>query len=71
MFPPSRVLEPTSCSCYVPLVDVDALFPEIGPRLVNFAHQFVVCIGHVVEGEDAPAQLEEEVRAKGYNGPEG
>ena len=29
-----------------------------------------MCLGYVVEGEDAPAELEEEVCAEGYEGPE-
>lgn len=53
------------------LVDVDALAPQIRAREVDLLHQLGVGGGHVVEGEDAVAELEEEVGAEGDEGPEG
>lgn len=53
------------------LVDVDAPRPEVLLREVDLLHQLLVGLGHVVEGEDAPAEGEEEVGAEGDEDPEG
>lgn len=53
------------------LVDIDALGPQIRARNVDLLHQLGVGGRHVVEGEDAVAELEEEVGAEGDEGPEG
>jgi hypothetical protein len=46
------------------LTDIDALRAEVFPRLLYLLHEFLVRLGYVVEGEDAPAELEEEVCAE-------
>ena len=47
-------------------------FPrQVRPRFLYLLHQFVVGLGHVVEGEDAPAGLEEQQAAEGDEGAEG
>lgn len=52
------------------LIHSDTLVPQIGASLVNFEHELLVRLRDVVEGEDAPAELKQEVCAKGNNGPE-
>lgn len=39
--------------------DVDALGAEFRSCLLDLLHQLRVRLGHVVEGEDSPAELEE------------
>lgn len=47
-------------------------FPsQVLPRFLYLLHQFVVGFGHIVKGEDAPAELEEQEAAEGDEGPEG
>lgn len=53
------------------LVDSDAHLSQFGLGLVNLGHELLVRLRHVVEGEDAPAEAEEEECAEGDEGPEG
>lgn len=53
------------------LVDSDTHLSQFGLGLVNLGHELLVCLRHVVEGEDAPAEAEEEECAEGDEGPEG
>lgn len=53
------------------LVNVDTLALEIRPRLRNLLHQALVLAGYIVEGEDTPTQLKQQVRAKGNEAPKG
>jgi len=39
--------------------------------LLDLGHQFLVRFGNIIEGKDAPSELEEEVGAEGYECPEG
>jgi hypothetical protein len=54
-----------------PLINVNAHGPELFLCVLNFSHQFLVCFWYIVEGEDAVAEFEEKVCAKGYEGPKG
>ena len=53
------------------LVDSDAHLSQFGLGLVNLGHELLVRLRHVVEGEDAEAEAEEEDGAKGDEGPKG
>lgn len=53
------------------LVDSDAHLSQFSLGLVNLGHELLVRLRHVVEGEDAPAEAEEEECAEGDEGPEG
>ena len=53
------------------LADIDTLGPQLLSRLLDLGHQLGVRLGHVIERVHAPAELEEEVCAKGNEGPEG
>lgn len=53
------------------LVDSDTHLSQFGLGLVNLSHELLVRLWHVVEGEDAPAEAEEEECAEGDEGPEG
>jgi hypothetical protein len=66
------------CPRYQPFVwylvvgaDVNTLCPKVRTRFFDLRHQFCVCLWHVVEGEDSPAELKEEVCAERDEGPEG
>lgn len=50
--------------------NVYTLSAQLGACFLDLCHQFLVCFGDVVEGEDTPAELEEEICAEGYEGPE-
>lgn len=52
------------------LVHGHAQLPQLGLGELDFAHEFLVCLGTVVEGHDAPAETDEEVRAEGDESPE-
>lgn len=72
------VCPPCLCNFYVlfqpgrqHLVNVNAQPPQIRLGHINLLHQLLVRGGDVVEGEDAPAEAEEEHSAKGDEGPEG
>merc|ERR1711964_498706 len=51
------------------LVDIHALGSQIRPRNINFLHEFCVCLGYIVECEDAVSELEQEVCTERYEGP--
>lgn len=53
------------------LVDSDAQLPQLRLGRLDLAHELFVRLGDVVEGQDAPAQPGQEVRAEGDEGPEG
>lgn len=53
------------------LVHVNAQLPQIDLGQLNLLHELLVRRGDIVEGEDAPAETEEEERAEGNEGPEG
>jgi len=53
------------------LVDSDAELSELNLGLLNLRRELLVCVGDVVEGEDAEAETEEEVCAEGDQSPEG
>ena len=52
------------------LVDVDTQLAQILLGQVNLLHQLLVRLGNVVEGQNAPAQTEEERGAEGDESPE-
>lgn len=63
----------TTCHFYAPapihnptkyaenLVNLHTLSLQISPRQIDLLHEFCVCLGDVVECEDAVAEFEEEV----------
>ena len=53
------------------LTDIDTLGAEVFPCLRYLLHDLPVRLGYVIEGEDAPAELEEKVGAEGDEGPKG
>ncbi len=53
------------------LVDINAQGSQVLLRLLDLAHEFLVRLGGVAEGEDAPAEAGEEVRAERDEEPEG
>jgi hypothetical protein len=52
------------------LVHIHPLAPQVLSRHINLLHQLCVCGWYIVECEDAVAELEEEICAKGDKGPE-
>jgi hypothetical protein len=46
------------------LVDLHALCPQISPRQINLLHELCVCLGDIVECEDAESEFEEEIGAE-------
>jgi hypothetical protein len=50
--------------CSVVGTNIDTLSPKICSRLLDLSHEFRVCLRHIVEGEDSPAELEEKVCAE-------
>jgi hypothetical protein len=58
-----------SILCLIISTNVDALGSELCPCLLDLCHQLRVCLRYVVEGEDAPAELEEKVCAEGNERP--
>lgn len=52
-------------------VNVDTQLAQVDLGHVNLLHELLVRVGHVVEGEDAEAEAEEEDGAKGDEGPKG
>lgn len=60
------------CPCLsAPLVHGDAQLPQLPLGDLDLAHELVVGLGDVVEGQDAPAEADEQVGAEGDEGPEG
>lgn len=53
------------------IIDLHPLQPQLALRNVDLAHQLRVGLGHVVEGQHAVAELEEQEGAEGNEGPEG
>lgn len=53
------------------LVDVDATRAQVFLRQLDLGHDLLVRLGHVVEGQHAPAETEEQVGAEGDEQPEG
>lgn len=53
------------------LVHIHAQRSEVLLGQLDFAHQLLVCVGAVVEGQDAPAEADEQVGAERDEGPEG
>lgn len=54
-----------------PLVHRDAQLPQLPLGDLDLAHELFVGLGDVVEGQDAPAEADEQVGAEGDEGPEG
>ncbi|KAL2279268.1 hypothetical protein FJTKL_13629 [Diaporthe vaccinii] len=54
-----------------PLIHGDAQLPQLPLGDLDLAHELVVRLGDVVEGQDAPAEADEQVGAEGDEGPEG
>jgi len=52
------------------LVNLHTLSPQISPRQINLLHEFCVCLGNVVECENAEAEFEKEIGTEGNEGPE-
>jgi hypothetical protein len=52
------------------LVDIDSKLAQILLGQVNLPHKLLVRLGNVVEGQNAPAQTEEERRAEADESPE-
>lgn len=60
------------CPCLsAPLIHGDAQLPQLPLGDLDLAHELVVGLGDVVEGQDAPAEADEQVGAEGDEGPEG
>ncbi len=53
------------------LVHIHAQCPQLFLRHLDLRHQLLVRLGDVVEGQDAPAEAGEEVRAESDQEPEG
>ena len=53
------------------LVHINAKSPQVRLGQFDLLHELLVRLGHVVEGEDAPAEAEEEECAERNEGPEG
>jgi hypothetical protein len=58
------------CSCGAALVDVDAKRAQVFLRQINLGHDLLVRLGNVVEGQNAPAETEEQVSAERDEKPE-
>lgn len=56
---------------FSPLIHGDAQLPQLPLGDLYLAHELVVRLGDVVEGQDAPAEADEQVGAEGDEGPEG
>jgi len=54
----------------IPSIHRNIPLPEIHLCLIDLLHELVVCFRHIVEGEDAVAELEEEECAEGDDGPD-
>lgn len=54
-----------------PLIHCDAQLAQLHLCDLDLAHKLVVGLGYVVEGQDAPAEADEQVGAEGDEGPEG
>lgn len=52
------------------LINIHAHLPEICPRKLNLPHQLLIRHRHIIEREHPPAQLEQQIRAEGDEGPE-
>lgn len=52
------------------LIHSDPHLSQVRLGEFDLAHEFLVRLGAVVEGEDAPAEAAEKVRAEGDEGPE-
>jgi hypothetical protein len=52
------------------LVHIHTQCPEILLGELDLGHQLLVSLGNIVEGENAPAETEEEKSAKGDESPE-
>ncbi len=61
----------TVLQCAIPSIHLYTLLLQFRSRLINLLHKLRVCIGHVVEGEDAVAEFEKEEGTEGDEGPEG
>lgn len=68
--PPKLVPQHSAHAVVAYLVDVHALGPQIRPRKINLLHEFCVCLGYIVEREDAVPELEKEVGTEGDKSPE-
>jgi hypothetical protein len=71
-YPPTNACDPPYSSCAPALIfaHVHSLRAEVFPCLGYLLHNLGVCLWYIVEGEDAPAKLEEKVCAEGDEGPE-
>jgi hypothetical protein len=64
------VIHSSSQDLHLVLTNIHSPRLQILPRLQNLTLQFRIRIWYIVEREDAPAELEQEVRAEGDQGPE-
>jgi hypothetical protein len=62
---------PVLASSFLVLANIHPLGLEVDPRLEYLLLNLLVRFRHVVEGEDAVAELEKEVSAEGDESPEG
>lgn len=53
------------------LIHVYTEFSQVHLCLIDLLQYLLVCVRNIVEGEDAPAEAEEEESAEGNEGPEG
>ena len=51
-------------------ININPSTHKVTPRHLDLSNEFFMGFWSVVEGEDAPAQLEQQVGARGYNRPE-
>lgn len=67
------VISPRRILLFVPtpLIHGDPQLPQLPLGDLDLAHELVVRLGDVVEGQDAPAEADEQVGAEGDEGPEG
>lgn len=66
----AQVIQFPASLTHLVLADIDALCAEVLPCLCYLLHEFLVRLWYVVEGEDTPAELEEEVCAERDESPE-
>ena len=53
------------------LIHINPLTPQLFPCYLNFAHQLLICLWHIIERKNPPAKLKEEIGTERYEGPEG
>lgn len=52
-------------------INVDTFTPQLFLRNLNLSHQLLMSFRYIIECENAPPKLKEEVGAQGHQSPEG